>query len=53
MDLSDANLGKLNVCQHNGRVGVLGLQNVAGLFPWETKNVSACKERELQILLID
>ena len=46
-------MGQLNVCQHNGLVGVLGLQNVVGLFPWATKDVPAYNGRELRIPLID
>ena len=33
VELSDTNVGKLNVCHHNGMEGVLGPQNDAGLFP--------------------
>ena len=46
------NVGQLNVCQHNGLVGMLGSQNVAGLFPWDTKDVPAYNGRELRIPLI-
>ena len=51
--LADANIGQLNVGQKNQLMSATKPQNVAGLFPEDTKRVRACTVRVLPIPLID
>ena len=51
--LADPNIGQLSVGQKNQLMNVLRPQNVAGLFPEDTKRVRACTVRVLRIPLND
>ena len=51
--LADANIDQLSVTQKNQLMSALKPQNVAGLFPEDTKRVRACTVRVLRIPLID